>query len=127
MQKRTSRPGRIGRKWLSPIQMSSHPQCPCCGVTLDAGTWAVNRGDAECQACARERSPKCYDSVALQQLARLGLVTTVHHGIRFFVAVNEPCQNVAIAVLLPEIEHAFDYVTQAHQRSSELRGSPTNP
>jgi len=118
MQKRTSRGRGIGGKWMSPIVTSSHPQCPHCGLTLDAKTWANCFGDACCAGCALNQMPRCHDTLMLKQLAQIGLVTAIHHGVRFFIAVTEHAANVAIEVLIPNSPSSIDEVTNARQRNS---------
>lgn len=117
----------IGTRWTSPLMMKSQPQCPYCGEPLDAQTWIAYMGDATCKQCADMQSGKPYDRLMISQLGPLGLVQSPQHGISFWIAIKKEAWKKSILSLINVAGDRFEYVTQAHQRSLDSRGTPQNP
>lgn len=119
MPKRTSTAEGIGRRWLSPILMKSQPQCPHCGVPLEANTWMVHNNNATCKVCHDMRLRPSWDDVTMRIIGALGIVAGFHHGIKFFIATKKEVYGKSIPGLTANHDIAMDTVTQMHQRSTD--------
>ena len=100
MQTKRERGSRIGSRWISPVVLKSHPQCPHCGTTLQAGEWYNYGGDAVCGECFRFKPKTIKHGQVTARLARTGLVIDQQRGINFWIATTKEAQGKPIFELI---------------------------